>query len=95
MTADCYTFIKDPLDKRKMTIDYSDWLDGAEIASTAWLVPTGIVEASDSFTASVAINYFSGGTLANEYEVACTITTDDAVPRLKTQRFMIAVEECC
>lgn len=95
MAHDCHTFQKDPLDKRKMSIDFEDWLGGAGIAAASWTVPSGITEASSSFTTSVAVNYFSGGTEGQSYEIACTITTDDPVPRLKTQRFVVEVEKDC
>lgn len=91
----CKTFIKDVSDKRKMTIDFSGWLDGASIFSTSWTVATGITQSNSSFTSSSAVNYFSGGTDGQEYEVACAITTDDVVPRIKTERFLIAVENRC
>lgn len=95
MSHDCYIFTLDPLEKRKMTINFTDWLGGSTIASTSWVVPAGLTQESDSYTATAAINYFSGGTLGSDYEIACTITTADAVPRQKTQRFTIECDKVC
>lgn len=95
MSQVCYVFSKDPLDKRKMTINFEDWLGAAAIAAASWIVPSGITASSESFTTTAAVNYFEGGTDGAEYEVACTITTDDPVPRKLTQRFRIEVEDDC
>ena len=86
---------QDPLDKRKFTIDFATWLGGSTIDSAAWVVPTGLTAASESVTSTTAINYLSATNQAldnKEYAVAVTITTNDAVPRKKTQRFIVGVE---
>ena len=85
------TLIKDPLDKRKITIDFSTWLGSSTIASAAWIT-AGLTADNDSETTTSAINYLSGGSDGDEVEIACTITTADGVPRLKTQRFLMRVE---
>jgi len=88
------TFPQDPLDVRRITINFSAWLgSGPVITTAAWVVETGLVDANETFTTTTATNYFSGGTENVEYEVAVTITTDDAVPRKKTQRFLIKIEK--
>lgn len=91
----CISFSKDPLDTRQLSIDYSDWLGSSTINAVSWVVPTGITESSSSFSTTIATNYLSGGTDGQEYEVACTITTADAVPRLKTQRVLVQVANNC
>lgn len=91
----CPVFTQDPLDNRIINVDYSDWLGSAEIADVVWTVATGLTAADDSFTTTVATNYFSGGSAGEEYVVACTITTNEAVARDKTQRLIIRVEASC
>lgn len=86
----------DPLDTRKVTVDFATWLGtGSSISSVAWTVPSGLTQENSSNTTTAAVNYFSGGTEGQEYEVGCTITTGDSVPREKTQRFLVRVESCC
>jgi hypothetical protein len=94
---DCPVKRKDTLDKRLISIDYATWLaaSAANIATVAWAVPSGITAADEAKTSSLASNYFSGGTDGKDYEIACTITTDEAVPRLKTQRFLLRVLNGC
>ena len=87
------TFKQDPKDRRIITVDFGPWLAGsATITATEWVVPTGITASNDNFTSDTAYNYFEGGTVDTEYEIAVTITTDEAVQRKKTQRFIILVE---
>lgn len=93
---DCPPFTQDPLDKRIITVNFATWLgSGPLIASVAWAVPAGIAEADKSNTPTTATNHFSGGDDGDEFEIACTITTDEAVPRDKTQRFQIGVQTGC
>ena len=91
----CHEFVKDPLDKRIINIRFATWLGATPtILGVAWVVPAGLTESDDSFTDTVATNYFSGGSLDEEYEVACTITTNESPARDKTQRFAMRVEKC-
>ena len=84
-------FEQDLLDKRVVTVDFSSWLGGSSIVSVAWVVASELTASDEDFTVNSATNYFenSTGLEDGEYEVACTITTDEAVPRKKTQRFII------
>jgi len=93
---DCPNFQKDPLDKRIITVDFATWLgSGPQISSVAWAVPSGITEADQSNTTTTATNHFSGGVDGDEHEIACTITTNEGVARLKTQRFMLEIKTGC
>ena len=92
----CEEFTKDPLDKRRLNIDFATWLGTtSEISAVAWTVPSGLTEASSSFSTTVATNYLSGGTDGQDYEVICVITTNDSVPREKTQRVLVQVIDNC
>jgi hypothetical protein len=92
--SDDLIFVQDPLDKRIVTLDFGGWLaETAQIASVAWVVATGITASSESNTVTTATNYFEGGTLDQDYEVSCTITTDEVVVRKKTQRFFIRIKK--
>ena len=93
---DCPSFKQDPLDKRIITVDFATWLGvGPQISSVAWAVPSGLTEADKSNDTTTATNHFSGGEDGDEFEVAVTITTDEAVPRDKTQRLQIQIETGC
>ena len=82
---------QDPLDKRKRTMDFSDYLGLSTIASAAWVVPSALTESDASVTTTSAINYIEGGSDGEEHEIAVTITTNDAVARKKTQRFVLRI----
>ena len=81
MADDCPVFDMDPLDKRIINIDFGTWLGASPtILSAAWVVPAGLTAADQSETSTVATNYFtSTNGDQDEYEVACTITTNEAV----------------
>ncbi len=70
------TFYKDPDEKIKYTIDWTDWLDGqTTIASSAWVVPGGITqEAVSNSTTQVSI-WLSGGSAGTSYDIVNRITT--------------------
>jgi len=91
----CPRFQKDPSDKRIITGDFSDWLNGAEIASAAWTVPSALSAANDSITAETATNYFSGGVAGSEYTIKVTITTSEPIARIKSHSFMLEVQSNC
>lgn len=91
----CPVFEQDPLDTRIVGLNFGTWLGAdAEISAVSWVVPSGLTESDSFFTATVATNYFSGGTDGEEYEVSCTITTDETIPREKTQRIIIRIVSC-
>ena len=93
----CPVIQRDPLDKVKITADYSDWLpSGAAISSAAWVVPTGVTASGQSESSPDAINHFeSDSGEEREVEIACTITTDETPTRKKTQRFILNFEKDC
>lgn len=91
----CTVFQKDIGGTRRVIVDYSSWLGSSEIASATWTVPTGITEANSSETTVTAINYFSGGTDGQDYEIKVCITTNDAVPRVKCVTFQIDIRSSC
>ena len=91
----CAVLRQDPLDKRAIVVNFEDWLGSAEIDSAAWEVPSDLTAESSSETNTTATNYFSGGTEGQEYIIACTITTNEAVPRKKTQRIKLKIRNSC
>ena len=91
----CQVFQKDVDGKRRIIIDWSDWLDGSEVASAVWTVPSQLTESSSSKSVTTTTNYFSGGTDGREYEIKCCMTTNDAVPRIRCITFSIEITERC
>jgi len=91
----CPRFRKDTGDKRIITGDFTDWLNGSDIASVAYVVPTDLTAANASATTKKATNYFSGGDDGEEYEIDFIITTDEAVPRIKTHTVILEVGSNC
>lgn len=86
-------FEKDP----DATLDYSfDWgtqgwlVSGDTIATSTWIVPTGITKVSDDHTSTVAVIWLSGGAPFVSYYVTNRITTvqgriDDRTMRIRVQ----------
>lgn len=60
-------------------IDWSDWLEGKTITSSAWAISgidSNLTVSGSSNTDTETIVYLAGGTNGAEYEVKNTITTD-------------------
>jgi hypothetical protein len=85
------TFTKDPNAVLDYTIDWTRWLAGDQIATSEWLVPTGLTKMADSTTASSATVWLSGGTAGQTYTVTNRITT--AAGRTEDRSFIVKVEE--
>lgn len=73
-------YTKQPSERKRYVLDYSDWLDSGETISTAVFSvdPVGglIVDASSIGTPATTVAYFvSSGTTAVQYTVTVTIST--------------------
>lgn len=82
---------KDPDDTIKLVWDFSDWLGTATIASKTFTLDGGISQSDSSNTNTTCTNYISSGILDGEYYVKCTITTNDAIPRIESRSFQVRV----
>ena len=60
--------------KLDFTFDWTDYLDGDTIASSAWTVPSGITATNQSSTATSTHIRISAGTLGSFYAFVNTIT---------------------
>lgn len=69
------SFLKDPESVLDYQIDWSTWLGSDTIASSSWVIPTGITEDSDSNTTTTATVWLSGGTAGTTYTVTNRIVT--------------------
>lgn len=70
------TFLKDPQERLDYVENWTDWLNGDTIASSAWTVPSGISQyGSATNTTTSATIWLTGGTHGQEYLVTNTITT--------------------
>lgn len=68
-------FVKDPEAVLDYTIDWSAWLDDDTIVTSTWDVESGIVDDSDSNTATTTTIWLSGGTLDTNYSLTNHIVT--------------------
>ena len=68
-------FVKDPEAVLDYKVDWTDWLDGDTINTSAWTVPDGITKDSDNNTTEVATIWLSGGTALQTYVLENKITT--------------------
>ena len=90
-------FIKDPNAVLDYTINWTDWLAGDTIVlggspvSSQWTVPAGLTKTNESFNATSATVWLSGGTVGKIYEVVNRIVTLGG--RTENRTLEIAVEE--
>jgi hypothetical protein len=73
-------FIKSPAERKRYTIDYSNWLDTTEtVASVTYAVTPveagGLVVDSSSVTPTTGIFYISLGNLSSAYTITATMTS--------------------
>lgn len=68
-------FQKDPGATLDYAVDWSLWLDGDSITSSAWTVPDGIERLSDTYNGPRATVWLRGGTAGSSYMVTNRITT--------------------
>lgn len=67
---------KDPDATLDYMVDWSSWMvSGDSIVSSTWIVPVGIVKASDSYTSTTATVWLSGGAVGSEYSVTNRVVT--------------------
>ena len=85
------TFTKDPNAVLDYSIDWTRWLAGDQIATSQWIVPSGLTKMADSKTASSATVWLSGGSVGQSYTVTNRITT--AAGRTEDRSFTVRAEE--
>ena len=69
------TFTKDPDAVLDYLVDWSSWLGSDTIATSTWVVPSGITKDSDTNTTTTATIWLSGGDDEASYEIVNRITT--------------------
>lgn len=82
---------KAPDDKIIVPLDWSDFLGSAQISTVTWEADSGITLSDESNTTSTTTNYVSGGTKGNDYNLRCTITTNETVARTESRNIEIRV----
>lgn len=83
------SFLKDPDEVESYVRDWTADLDGDTIATSTWVVPSGITKDSDSNTTTTATIWLSGGTLDEDYALVNRITTAGGRTLDKTLTFLI------
>jgi len=84
-------FLKDPSDRTDYGFDWTDWLAGDTISASAWTLPTGLTDYSDSNTTTSTTIWITGGTHGTDYLITNQITTAGA--RIKQRSIKIMVRE--
>ena len=91
-------FTKQPSERKRYTIDYSDWLDTSETISTVAFVPSPIatgglvVDAYSIATPATSVVFFANfGVSGTTYTVTVTITTSGG--QIKEDEILFAVRE--
>jgi len=81
---------KDPDGVVDYQFDWSDWLaSGETISTSAWIVPTGITEDSDSNTTTTTTIWLSGGTAGALHEITNRIVTNSSRTEDRTMRILV------
>jgi len=68
-------FEKDPQATLDFAVDWTDWLESDTISTGTWIVPSGIVKVSSSYTTVKDTVFLASGTVDNTYAVINRITT--------------------
>lgn len=90
MTEMLHIFRKDPDAKLDYAIDWSEWLaSGETISASAWTIPTGLTNESETFDDDSTKVWLSGGTDGETYTVANKITSSEG--RIDERTFQIMV----
>lgn len=84
-------FLKDPNATLDYVINWTSWLAGDTIASSAHTVPTGLTLVSESETTTHTTVWVSGGTAGQKYEIICRITT--AAGRIEDRTIELKIVE--
>lgn len=83
--------IKDPDAVLPYKIDWTAWLAGDTLSTSAWTVPAGLTNVSDTTEAgSTTVVTLSGGTPGQTYVVTNRITTADGRTDDRSFRLRIA-----
>ena len=84
-------FTKDPDAVLDYLIDWTRWLASDKIATSAWIVPSGLTNVGDSKAATTATVWLAGGTAGQSYTVTNRITTTGG--RTEDRSIIIRIEE--
>jgi len=85
-------FKKSPEAELDYSFDWTDWLTAGEvIASSDWIIPSGLIEEASSSTGQLTVVWLSGGTFGETYTVTNRITTNSSPRRTDTRSIKIQV----
>lgn len=86
------TFEKDPSAVLDYSVDWTDFLQEEEtIASSTWVVPTGITKGSDGSDGKITTVWLSSGTVGKSYEIINRITTSNSPARVDERTIIICI----
>ena len=93
MTTTFQVFQKDPDAQLDYVINWSSWLNGDAIASSIWIVPSGLTLVDSSFTNENATIWLSGGVIGQRYRVTNRITTTTSPARIDDRSIIIFIRD--
>lgn len=73
--AEDAAFVKNTTSKLDYAVDWTEWLEGDQIAESSWSVPEGLTVEVSSHTDTKAVIWLSGGTFGESYELTNSIVT--------------------
>lgn len=91
-----HTFKKLPTAVLNYTVNWTNWLDGAEIADSDWTITGDDSDLADSNPAVLTGNKkarvtLSGGTVGVRYKVSNHVTTSEDVPQEDDRFFYVQI----
>ena len=86
------SWVKDPVETLDYQFDWSKWLTTSEVISTAtFTVADSLTKGATSHDNTTATLWLSGGMASVNYEITCTITTNQGRTGERTQ--LLAVQQ--
>jgi len=85
-------YIDKDSDAKRISQDWSAWLNGSTIASATWLVQDGsnvITLSNATFNNTIVVNYINASVYNRELFLKCTIVTSDTIPETESRSFLI------
>jgi len=83
---------KDPSSILDYGFDWTDWLAGDTITTSAWSVsPAGLTAVTNSKNGGVTTVWLSGGTVGQTYQVVNSVIT--ALGRIDQRTLLVAIQD--
>lgn len=84
-------FVRDPSARKDYGFDWTPWLNGDPIATSTWILPTGITSYAESNTTTATTIWLTSGSAGSDYLITNQIITTGG--RIDQRSIKIMVRE--